>query len=60
MAAPLAELILFRAIDPEASTTKITNAPALRANRFDRMSPFSMYTGFVLRSPLAARALRAF
>ena len=40
-AAPFAPCILFNAIEPEASTRKMTNAPDLRASFFARMSPFS-------------------
>ena len=40
----LAEDMRFRAMLPEASTTKMTSAPALRARRLLRMSGFSTYT----------------
>ena len=39
-----AEDMRFNAMLPEASTTKITRAPALRASRLLRMSGFSTYT----------------
>ena len=40
----LADAMRLRAILPDASTTKMTNAPALRASRLLRMSTFSTYT----------------
>ena len=39
-----AEDMRFNAMLPEASTTKITSAPALRASRLLLMSGFSTYT----------------
>mmetsp|Transcript_13624 Transcript_13624/g.20589 ORF Transcript_13624/g.20589 Transcript_13624/m.20589 type:complete len:205 (+) Transcript_13624:213-827(+) len=42
--APLAAFILFKAMDPEASTTKIMRDPALRAIFLMRTSGFSMKT----------------
>lgn len=49
MQAPLAAAMRLSAIEPDASTTKMTSAPALRASFLDRMSLFSTYT---LRSVL--------
>mmetsp|Transcript_11787 Transcript_11787/g.14957 ORF Transcript_11787/g.14957 Transcript_11787/m.14957 type:complete len:201 (+) Transcript_11787:1108-1710(+) len=46
MAAPLAAFMRLSAIDPEASTTKMTSEPALRAIFFARTSLCSMYTPF--------------
>merc|ERR1719324_1794324 len=43
-AAPLAACMRFRAMLPDASTTKIIKLPALRAMRFDRTSLSSMKT----------------
>ena len=39
-----AEDMRFKAMLPDASTTKITSAPALRASRLLRISGFSTYT----------------
>src|SRR4028119_1261830 len=44
MTAPLADCIRLRAIEPDASTTNTTNAPAFLAKRFARMSPCSTNT----------------
>ena len=44
MHAPLAALMRLSAMEPDASTTNMTSAPALRANFLLRMSPFSTYT----------------
>lgn len=53
-----AEDILLSAILPEASTTKMTKAPALRARRLLRMSDFSTYTLRGVCPSASARALR--
>ena len=60
MAAPLALDMRLSAMEPEASTTKITRAPALRASRLARMSAFSTYTGLGASPLLSARSRRAF
>lgn len=44
MQAPLAAAMRLRAIEPEASTTNMTRAPALRASFLALMSGFSTYT----------------
>ena len=54
----LADDILLRAILPDASTTKITRAPAFLASFLLRMSDFSTYT-LRSRSPEPAAACRA-
>ena len=54
----LAEDILLRAMLPEASTTKMTKAPAFRAKRLLRMSDFSTYTLRGVCPSDSARALR--
>eukprot|EP00966_Prymnesium_polylepis_P071438 1659595-Prymnesium_polylepis.1 len=60
-AAPLAAFMRLRAIEPEASTTKITSEPALRAIFFARTSDASMNTLFFLSLsslPAIARSRR--
>ena len=52
-----ADDILLRAMLPEASTTKMTRAPAFLASRLLRMSDFSTYT-LRSRSPSAACRVR--
>mmetsp|Transcript_3807 Transcript_3807/g.13362 ORF Transcript_3807/g.13362 Transcript_3807/m.13362 type:complete len:216 (+) Transcript_3807:532-1179(+) len=54
-AAPLTLFMRLSAMDPEASTRKITSAPALRASFLARMSPVSTNTLRVLSAGALSR-----
>mmetsp|Transcript_18842 Transcript_18842/g.43318 ORF Transcript_18842/g.43318 Transcript_18842/m.43318 type:complete len:229 (-) Transcript_18842:1193-1879(-) len=59
MHAPFAAFIRLSAIDPDASTAKITRAPAFLTMRLMRTSEFSMYTLLSALLPPAAFASSA-